>query len=67
MDVITVPAWMLCVNGWGRGGRYCGSIMDSLREQMVSGGRNCGSGMDALREQMESGWMLLRFRRGCFA
>ena len=32
MDVITAPAWMLCVNGWGRGGRHYGSGMDALRE-----------------------------------
>ena len=37
MDVITVPAWMLCVSGWGRGGRYYGSGMDALRERMGSG------------------------------
>ena len=37
MDVITVPAWMLCVKGWGRGGCHHGSGMDDLLEQMVSG------------------------------
>ena len=24
VEVITVRAWMLCVNGWGRSGRYYG-------------------------------------------
>ena len=67
VDVITVPAWMLCVNGWGRGGHYYGSGMDALRERMGSGGRYYGSDMDALRERMGSGWTLLRFRHGCSA
>ena len=30
VDVITVRAWMLCVNGWSRGGRYYGSGMDAI-------------------------------------
>ena len=34
VDVIMVPAWMLCVNGWGRGGHYYGYGMDALRERM---------------------------------
>ena len=67
MDVITVPAWMLCVNGWGRGGRYYGSGMDALRERMRSGWTLLRSGMDALRERMRSGWTLSRFRHGCSA
>ena len=37
MDVITVPAWMLCVNGWSRGEGYYASGMDALRERMESG------------------------------
>ena len=45
MEVITVPAWMLCVNGWGRGGRYYGSGMDALRNGQGRGGRYCGSGV----------------------
>ena len=37
MNAITVPAWMLCVNGWGLVGRYHGASMDALRERMGSG------------------------------
>ena len=37
MDAITVPAWMLCVSGWGRGGRCYSSGMDALRERTGSG------------------------------
>ena len=36
MDVITVSAWMLCLNGWSWGGRYHGSGMDAVRERMES-------------------------------
>ena len=35
--VVRQIAWMLCVNGWGRVGRYYGFDMDALREQMGSG------------------------------
>ena len=61
---------MLCVNGWGGGGRYYGSGMDALRRCVNGwgrGGRYYGSGMDALRERMGWGWTLLRFRHGCSA
>ena len=36
MDVITVPAWMLCLTRWSQVGRYYGSGMDALREGMGS-------------------------------
>ena len=49
--LVEIFAWMLCINEWGRGGRYYGSGMDALRERIPMG----------------SGWTLLLFRHGCCA
>ena len=67
VDVITVPAWMIRVNGW------VGVDVVTVPAWMLCvngwgrGGLHYGSGMDALRERMGSGWTLLRFRHGCSA
>ena len=62
MDVATVRAWMLCVNGWGRSGRSYGAGMDALAIERGRSGRYYGSGLDALRERIGT---LLRFAHGC--
>ena len=67
MDVITVPAWMLCINGWSRGGRYYTVPAWICINGWGRGGRYYGSGIDALRERMGSRRTLLRFRHGCSA
>ena len=55
-----ISSGMLCVNGWSRGGRSCGSGTDALCERMESGWTFLyGSGIDALRERMKSGWTFL--------
>ena len=66
VDVIMVGPWMLCGNGWGRGGRYHGWAMDALRERMESGwtlswlGHGCSAGTDGVGVDviMVGPWML---------
>ena len=67
MDVVTVPAWMLCANGWGRVDVITVPAGMLCVNGWGRGGRYYGSGRDALRERMGSGWTLLRFRHGCSA
>ena len=65
---------MLCGNEWGLSGRCHGSIMDALRQRMVSESTSClryhGSIMDALWQTvwvdviMFRSWMLCGNERG---